>query len=104
MLACAFEVTVPAVVAEVAVVALPALVAKVALATVPVTLAPVMLESADPLPMMLPPVILPVVDMGLLANAAKLAATLALPYVLVMPVSNDPLPMKKPLAPVSTLP
>ena len=48
--ACAFEVTVPAVVAVVALVAVPALVAKVALATVPVTLAPVMLDSKLPLP------------------------------------------------------
>ena len=43
---------------------------------------------------MLPAVILPVVDMGFDPNAARLAATLALPYVLVMPVSSEPLPMK----------
>ena len=60
MFGCAAVVTVPAVVAEVAVVAVPALVAKVALATVPVTLAPVILDSPDPMPLMLAPVMLPV--------------------------------------------
>ena len=39
-------------------------------------------------------VTLPVVDTGLLPSAAKLATTLALPYVPVIPVSSDPLPMK----------
>ena len=47
MFACAFVVTVPAVVAEVAV---PDVVANVALATVPVTLAPVRLVNKLPLP------------------------------------------------------
>ena len=88
---CAFVVTVPAVVAEVAV---PAEVANVALATVPLTLPPVILDNPDPLPLMLPPVILPVVNMGFEPNAAKLAATLALPYVAGKPVSCDPLPRK----------
>ena len=36
--------------------------------------------------------ILPLVDIGLLANAARLAATLAFPYVAGSPVSCDPLP------------
>ena len=35
--------------------------------------------SKAPLPKMYPPVILPAVDIGLVPNAAKLAATLALP-------------------------
>ena len=34
-----------------------------------------------------PPVMLPLVDIGLVPNAAKLAATLALPYVDAIPVS-----------------
>ena len=38
---------------------------------------------------------LPVVDMGFDPNAAKLAATLALPYELVIPVSCEPLPKIK---------
>ena len=42
----------------------------------------------------LPLVTLPVVDTGLEPNAAKLATTLALPYVAASPVSCDPLPMK----------
>jgi hypothetical protein len=54
-------------------------VANVALATVPVTLAPVILDNKLPLPTNYPAVTLPVVDTGLLANAARLAATLALP-------------------------
>ena len=45
-----------------------------------------------------PPVMLPVVDIGLFAKAAKLAATLALPYVAASPVSCEPLPMKNPPA------
>ena len=62
---------------------------------------------------MLPPVMLPLVDIGLVPNAARLAATLALPYVDAIPVSCDPLPIKKlpvtlPVAltipPVNTLP
>ena len=57
MLGCAFVVTVAAVVA---VVALPADVANVALATVPVTLAPVNELNPEPLPFMLPPVMLPI--------------------------------------------
>ena len=41
-------------------------------------------------------VMLPVLLIGFEPNAARLAATLALPNELVaMPVSNDPLPMKK---------
>jgi hypothetical protein len=91
---CAFVVTVPAVVALVALVAVAALVANVALATVPVTLPPVIEPSPDPLPLILPPVILPLVLMGFEPNAAKLAATLALPYVAGKPVSCDPLPRK----------
>ena len=68
ILGCAFAVTVPAVVALVAV---PADVAKVALATVPVTLAPVIALSPDPLPLMLAPLMLPV--------------ALTLPAVLILP-------------------
>ena len=41
----------------------------------------------------LPAVILPLVLMGLLANAARLAATLALPYVPTTLVNPDPLPV-----------
>ena len=43
----------------------------------------------------LPPVTLPVVLTGFEPSAAKLATTLALPYVAARPVSCDPLPMKK---------
>ena len=42
----------------------------------------------------LPAVTLPVVDMGFDPNAARLAATLALPYVPATPVNKDPLPIK----------
>ena len=52
------------------------------------------LVSWLPSPRKKPAVILPVVEIGLLANAAKLAATLALPYVDPIPVSCDPLPRK----------
>ena len=38
-------------------------------------------------PMMLPAVILPVVDTGLVPSAARLATTLALPYVDAIPVN-----------------
>ena len=43
-------------------------------------------------PLIFPPVMLPVVDIGFVPNAAKFAATLALPYVAGSPVSCDPLP------------
>ena len=64
--------------AVVAVVAVLAEVAKVALATVPVTLPPVIELSPAPDPKCTP-VMLPEVLMGLVPNAARLAATLALP-------------------------
>ena len=128
ILACAFEVTVAAVVAapdnapvnvvaamlvnpDTAVTVAPkvsavdprvtAALARRAWARVPVEiLVALILDTLAPeplsVPMMLPLVILPVVDMGLLANAAKFAATLALLYVVtaVMPVNRDPLPTK----------
>ena len=128
ILACAFEVTVAAVVAapdnapvnvvaamlvnpDTAVTVAPkvsavdprvtAALARRAWARVPVEiLVALILDTLAPeplsVPMMLPLVILPEVDMGLVPNVAKFAATLALPYVVtaVIPVSCEPLPRK----------
>ena len=74
MFGCAFVVTVPAVVAD------PALVAYVALATSPVILAPVIPVSACPFPMILPTVTFPVVVIVLLPYEFKKVATLLSPY------------------------
>ena len=60
------------------------------------TLPPVMLPVPETTPApnsKLPPVILPVVLTGLLPKAAKFATTFELPYVPVIPVSCEPLPI-----------
>ena len=96
MFGCALVVTVPVVVAEVAV---PALVAYVAFATVPVTFAPVIADRAEPLPLTL--VNTPLV--------APILPTLALPVAFSVPVMLAPVPVTVtmfalPAAEIFTLP